>query len=71
VKDMQELVRLLEKSGFTFVRYGRHDIWRCPCGHTTVAASTGPGGPSRLTAARALIRRTLRACIPSQEKRAA
>lgn len=65
------VTRAFEKAGFTLVRHNNHPIWRCPCGHTQVAASGSPGRGRATANTMAQITRTLRACTPQQRSKAA
>ena len=56
------MIKIFEDAGFTFVRENRHQIWRCPCGHTQVVTSGSPCGGRGSRNAQAQIRRTLREC---------
>lgn len=65
------LYKAFEAAGFTLVRCTGHAIWRCPCGHAQVASPTSPGYGRSSANSKALIARTLRACTPQQQRRAA
>lgn len=56
------LVNLFEGAGFVLIRCTNHAIWRCPCGHTTIATPTTLGKGRAWDNTKALHARTLRAC---------
>lgn len=68
MKDLKALVKLFEENGFTLVRHRKHMIWRCPCGHAQLTVPSSPGKPTNLHAGAGGIKRTKRACKPTQEE---
>lgn len=71
MQNLTALDRLLTGAGFSPVRHKNHKIWRCPCGHTQLTLSGSRHGGRGDQNAKALIARTLRACTPQQQRRAA
>jgi hypothetical protein len=71
MRARSEITRMFERAGFTLVRKRNHLIWRCPCGHTQVTCAATPGKGRSTDNTRACMNRTIRACIPQQQRSAA
>jgi predicted RNA binding protein YcfA (HicA-like mRNA interferase family) len=65
------MVRMFERAGFQLARWNGHMTWNCPCGHTQVTIPSSPGKGRSTQNTEALMNRTLRACKPPQQRRAA
>jgi len=68
MKASSALCRTFERAGFTLVRSNKHQIWRCPCGHTQVTSPATPGKGRSVENMRAEITRTLRICNQPMEE---
>lgn len=62
MRPQSSLHREFERAGFTLVRWSKHLIWRCPCGHAQVVTPASPGEGRSAYNTTALLARTVRAC---------
>ena len=67
MKSTTALVLLFQEHGFTLARAKNHPVWRCPCGHAQITTISTPAQGRSEANAKALIKRTRRACIPEKE----
>lgn len=65
--NLTALDRLFREFGFELVRYSKHKIWRCPCGHAQIASSGSRHGGRGDRNAKALLARTRRRCLLPKE----
>jgi hypothetical protein len=65
-----DLNKFFAANGFVMIRSRKHEIWRCPCGHTQIVSScTRQGGRGDMNC-KSRIARVLRECgtrQPAQE----
>lgn len=66
--NLKALDLAFQEAGFTLVRHGKHKVWRCPCGHAQLVASSSKHGGRGDQNAKALLRRTARQCKFEEKK---
>lgn len=57
-----QLTRQYVAAGFVLVRWKKHLIWRCPCGHATLRSPTTPGKGHSIENCQGEIARTIKIC---------
>jgi len=63
------LFKSYEDAGFVMIRWKRHPIWRCPCGHTTLRSPGTPGKGHSIENCMGDIARTIKTCNANMNER--
>lgn len=71
MRSITAIDHMMTAAGFTLVRQSNHRVWRCPCGHAQITSHCSPCGGRGDQNMKAKLARTVRACNPKAQVKAA